>query len=103
MTLRRNFFLKNRGAFPKNKKGTSLFIAKSWGAPSAPPVPTSMKSNKQDQPGRLILLLSLKATFRLHKATVCPTSFRASLWALFVLNYRLERASLLIQIGLEVK
>ena len=38
----RNFegtlFLKRRGALSRNKKGTSLFIAKSWGAraPSAP-------------------------------------------------------------------
>ena len=43
----RNFegtlFLKAKGAFPENKKGTSLFIAKSWGdVPPVPPVPTSM-------------------------------------------------------------
>ena len=40
-TLRGHFFLKKKGAFSENKKGTSLFIAKSWGAcaPSAPPVP----------------------------------------------------------------
>ena len=44
-TLRGHFFLKRKGAFSKNEKGTSLFIAKSRGAhaPSAPlPVPTSM-------------------------------------------------------------
>ena len=28
----RTFSLKRKGAFSKNKKGTSLFIAKSWGA-----------------------------------------------------------------------
>ena len=35
----RALFLKRKGAFSKNEKGTSLFIAKSWGAhaPSAPP------------------------------------------------------------------
>ena len=33
------FFLKKQGAFPKTKKGTSLFIAKSWGyMPPVPPV-----------------------------------------------------------------
>ena len=44
-TLQGHFFLKKKGAFSTNKKGTSLFVAKSWGAhaPSAPPpVPTSM-------------------------------------------------------------
>ena len=37
------FSLRKKG-LSKNKKGTSLFIAKPWGthAPSAPPVPTSM-------------------------------------------------------------
>ena len=30
-TLRGQFFLKKKGALFKNKKGTSLFIAKSWG------------------------------------------------------------------------
>ena len=32
------------GAFSRNKKGTSLFSAKSWGGmcPQCPPVPTSM-------------------------------------------------------------
>ena len=29
--LREHFFLKKNGAFSKNKKGTYLFIAKSWG------------------------------------------------------------------------
>ena len=35
---------KRKGALSKNKKGTPLFIAKSWGARarSAPPVPRSM-------------------------------------------------------------
>ena len=40
MTLRGHFFLKKKGAFSENKKGTSLFIAKSWGhMPPVPPVP----------------------------------------------------------------
>ena len=40
----RELFLKKKGALSKNKKGTSSFIVKSWGAraPSAFPVPTSM-------------------------------------------------------------
>ena len=35
-------------------------------------------------------ITSLKATFRLHKARVCPTDFRASLAAVFVWIYRLR-------------
>ena len=37
-TRRGHFFLKNNGAIPKNDKGSSLFIAKSWEAraPIAP-------------------------------------------------------------------
>ena len=39
----RALLLKKKGVFSKNKKGTSLFIAKSWGhVPLVPPVPTSM-------------------------------------------------------------
>ena len=35
----RALFLKKQGAFSKNKKGTSLFTAKSWGhMPPVPPV-----------------------------------------------------------------
>ena len=43
-TLRDHFFLKKKGAFSRNKKGTSLSIAKSSGGtcPQCPPVPTSM-------------------------------------------------------------
>ena len=38
------FFLKKKGAFSKNKKGTSMFIAKSSGGtcPHCLPVPMSM-------------------------------------------------------------
>ena len=37
------FFLKKNGAFSKDKKGTSLLIAKPWRhMPPMPPVPTSM-------------------------------------------------------------
>ena len=45
-TLRGHLFVKRKGALSRNKKGTSLFIAKSCGAraPSAPPVPTSMNA-----------------------------------------------------------
>ena len=49
-TLRGHFFLKKKGAFFKNEKGTSLFIANSWGGghvPPVPPVPTSMLANKE--------------------------------------------------------
>ena len=36
-------FLEKKGALSKNKKGISLFIAKSWGhLPPVPPVLTSM-------------------------------------------------------------
>ena len=34
----RALFLKKKGAFSKNEKGTSLFIAKSWGGGHMPPV-----------------------------------------------------------------
>ena len=37
MALRGHIFLKEKGAFFKIEKGTSLFIAKSWG--HVPPVP----------------------------------------------------------------
>ena len=37
------FFPKRKGPFSKNKKGTSLSIAKSWGAPAhSAPDPTSI-------------------------------------------------------------
>ena len=38
-TLRGHSFLKKKRAFSKNKKGTSLFIAKSWGR-ALTPVPS---------------------------------------------------------------
>ena len=39
----RALFPLEKGAFSKNKKGTSLFIAISW--PPMPPVPTSMSTS----------------------------------------------------------
>ena len=37
-TLEGHLFPEEKGAFSKNKKGTSLFIAKSWGqVPAVPP------------------------------------------------------------------
>ena len=51
MTLRGQFVLKKKEALSENKKGTSLFIAKSWGhvppVPPVPLVPTSMFETKQ--------------------------------------------------------
>ena len=40
MTLRGHFFLKKKGAISRNKKSTSLFIAKSWRGtcPQCPPL-----------------------------------------------------------------
>ena len=35
--LKGTFFLKKKGAFSKNEKATSLFIAKSWMVPPVPP------------------------------------------------------------------
>ena len=40
MILRGHFFLKKKGTFSRNEKGSSSFIAKSWG--HVPPVPTSI-------------------------------------------------------------
>ena len=42
-TLKGHFFLKKKGAFSQNRKGTSLFIAKSGGmCPQCPSVPTAI-------------------------------------------------------------
>ena len=45
MTLRGHFFLKKKGSLSKNRKVTSLFIAKSWRGHMlpVPPVPMSMQ------------------------------------------------------------